>query len=70
MSDQEVVKLLEEIRELQRLQVENSKAALANQQLAIDTQKNSVRRSKVSLIVLFLFLGVCLALMLWSTFGR
>jgi cytoskeletal protein RodZ len=67
MSDEQVVRLLEEIRDLQKQQVEHYKQvlsgqqqALANQQQALDTQKQVVRRSKfvlllVAVLLVFLF---------------
>ena len=67
MPDEQVVRLLEEIRDLQKQQVENYKQiingqqqALANQQQALDTQKQVVRRSKfvlilVAALLIFLF---------------
>jgi len=61
MADEQVVKLLEEIRDLQRENVANYKVALQNQQEAIALQKKAVQRSKVAfigLLVLFLFLGL------------
>jgi len=57
MADDQVIKLLEEIRDLQKQQVENSKQALAGQQIALanqqrslETQKQVMRRSKIVLI--------------------
>jgi len=51
MADEQVVKLLEEIRDLQKQQIENSRLAIANQQQAIDTQKQAVRRSRTLLLI-------------------
>lgn len=51
MADEQVIKLLEEIRDLQKQQLENSKLGLANQQQAIATQKQMVQRSRMILIV-------------------
>ncbi len=70
MADQEVVKLLEEIRDLQKVQTENWKASLANQELVMKTQKNTIRRSKVNLVAMYVFLGLFLAILIWSTFAR
>ena len=44
MADEQVIRLLEEIRDLQKLHVENYKDALKNQQEAIDIQKRAIRR--------------------------
>jgi hypothetical protein len=71
MADQEVVKLLEEIRDLQKLHVENYKNALINQQESINLQKSAVRRSRSSLLIFVVFLAVLLVLMWWpSHFGH
>jgi hypothetical protein len=58
MADQEIVKLLQEIRDLQKLHVENYKEALRNQQESIEIQKRFSRRQKISLLVLLII--VCL----------
>jgi fatty acid desaturase len=51
MPDEQVIKLLEEIRDLQKQQIENSRLAIANQQQAIETQKQAVRRSRTLLLI-------------------
>jgi uncharacterized membrane protein (DUF106 family) len=63
-----VVKLLEEIRDLQKeflanqkASLENQQASLQNQQASIARQQAALQRSKVSqivLIIVLLFLGV------------
>jgi len=65
MADDQVVRLLEEIRDLQKQQIENSKQALAGQQLAlanqqkaIETQKQVLKRSKIVLIAVGLVVAV------------
>ena len=50
MSDEQVIKLLEEIRDLQKLHVENYKDALKNQQESIDLQKRAARLAEDYLI--------------------
>ncbi len=50
MADEQVIRLLQEIRDLQKQQIENAKQALANQQQAITTQKQTVRRARVLLV--------------------
>jgi hypothetical protein len=71
MADQEIVKLLEEIRDLQKLHVENYKNALTNQQESINLQKSAVRRSRISLLILVFFLIVMVVLTFWpALFGR
>lgn len=67
MAEDQVIKLLEEIRDLQRENTANYKQSLLNQQQAMQNQqqalaiqRGAVRRSKVTfiaLIVLFAFLG-------------
>jgi hypothetical protein len=60
MSDDQVVGLLEEIRDIQKENAANYKVALQNQQEAMAIQKRGVRRSQaafVGLVVLFIFLG-------------
>ena len=73
MADQQVVKLLEEIRDLQKQQLENYKQvisgqqqALANQQQALETQKQVVRRSKVVLVAIGVIVLVLLGLPTFS----
>ena len=51
MADDQIIKLLEEIRDLQKQQIENSKQALANQQQAIAAQKQAVRRARVLVLI-------------------
>jgi hypothetical protein len=43
VADEQVIKLLEEIRDLQKLHVENYKDALKNQQLSIEMQRKASR---------------------------
>ena len=63
MADAEVVKLLQEIRDLQKMHVENYKNALKNQQEAIEMQRKASRRQKISLLVLLIivFLGIAIS---------
>jgi len=65
MSDEQIISLLQEIRDLQRQQIENSKLALANQQQAISTQRQAVRRARVLLLIVG---GIVLALYFLSVF--
>ena len=60
MADEEVVKLLQEIRDLQKLHVENYKDALKNQEISIEIQKKAIRRQRISLLVfgLIILLGI------------
>ena len=52
MADEEVIKLLQEIRDLQKQQIENARAAIANQQQALENQKQANRRVKNMLRVI------------------
>lgn len=54
MAEEQVIKLLEEIRDLQKLHVENYKDALKNQQESIDIQKRAIGRQKITSLVLAL----------------
>lgn len=66
MADEQVLKLLEEIRDLQKQQIENSKLALANQQQAIAVQKQSVQRARVLLMVVgAIVVAIYLVPMFW-----
>lgn len=51
MPDEQIIQLLQEIRDLQKQQIENSRLALANQQKAIATQQQSVRRARMMLLI-------------------
>ncbi|HEY1272182.1 MAG TPA: hypothetical protein VGF08_09375 [Terriglobales bacterium] len=51
MADDHVIKLLGEIRDLQKQHIENYKLALANQQQALANQKQAIRRSRTLLLV-------------------
>jgi len=61
MADEQVVKLLEEIRDLQKLHVENYKDALKNQQESIDLQRQAIRRQRIALMILIVIVLVALA---------
>jgi len=49
MSDDQVVRLLEEIRDIQKENAANYRVALQNQQEAVAIQKRAVQRSKARL---------------------
>jgi hypothetical protein len=67
VADEQVIKLLEEIRDLQKLHVENYKDALKNQQESIDIQRRAVRRQKITLLVCALLLAAFLGYLAWSS---
>jgi len=50
MADEMIINLLQEIRDLQKQQIENAKLALSNQQQAIAIQQGAVRRARVLLL--------------------
>lgn len=68
MADEQVVKLLEEIRDLQKLHVENYKDALKNQHESIEIQKQAVRRQKINLLVIGIVLIIFLGFIAWSSY--
>jgi hypothetical protein len=67
MAEEQVIKLLEEIRDLQKLHVENYKDALRNQQESIDLQKRAVHRQKIISLVLGGLLLAFLIFLAWSS---
>lgn len=67
MAEEHVIKLLEEIRDLQKLQVENYKDALKNRQESIDIQKRALRRQKITGLVLGVILVAFLVFLAWSS---
>lgn len=77
MSDDQVVKLLEEIRDLQKEGLANQKIALQNQQTSVQNQlqsmavqKRAVQRSKIVYVLvagLFLFIGLTFLVPLLTT---
>jgi fatty acid desaturase len=70
MSDEQVIILLQEIRDLQKQQIENSKVALSNQQQAIATQQRTVRRARTLLLIVgAIVLALYLLPMFWWGLG-
>ena len=67
MADEHIIKLLEEIRDLQKLHVENYKDALRNQRESIEFQKHAVRRQRIVQIVLFVVVLVFLGFLAWTS---
>jgi hypothetical protein len=67
VADEQVIKLLEEIRDLQKLHVENYKDALKNQQESIDIQKRAARRQKITVSIFFAFLLLLLIFLFLSS---
>jgi len=54
MENEEIVTLLREIRDLQKMHVENYKDALENQRVSIAAQQKAARFQKISIAVLIL----------------
>jgi len=67
VAEEQVIKLLQEIRDLQKLHVENYKDALKNQQEAIELQRQAVRRQKITLLVVGLLLFAFLTILALSS---
>ena len=70
MSEDQIIALLGEIRDLQKQHIENYKLALANQQQALDTQKQAIRRARTMLVVVAgLVLAIYLLPAVWWGLG-
>ncbi len=66
MSEDQIIALLGEIRDLQKQHIENYKMALANQQQALDAQKQAMRRARTMLVVVA---GLCWRSTCYLQFG-
>jgi len=63
MTDERIVQILEEIRDLQKRYLEKYEAAVQNQKEAIALQKRAVTRQwLIPLVVMIVVLGVLVAL--------
>jgi len=62
MSDEQIVALLTEIRNLQKQNADNYKIARENQQRPIDMQQTAVTRQKGALIAVFVVIVLVVAL--------
>lgn len=51
MSEEQIISILGEIRDLQKQHIENYKLALQNQERALQVQQQAVRRSRVMLLI-------------------
>jgi CHASE3 domain sensor protein len=69
MGEEQVIKLLEEIRDLQKLHVENYRDALKNQQESIAIQRQAMRRQRINLLVIGLVLVIFLGFIAWSSYS-
>jgi len=70
VADEQVIKLLEEIRDLQKAHVENYKEALNNQQESIEINRRALRRQKITSLVLAGLLLVFLIFLAWSSYPK
>jgi CHASE3 domain sensor protein len=69
MADEQVIKLLEEIRDLQKQQSGKYQEALQNQREAIENQKKAIQRSRrlllaIGIVIVLLYLYPAF---LWTT---
>jgi hypothetical protein len=67
MDNEEIVLLLREIRDLQKLHVENYKDALKNQQASIDLQSNAIASQNKWRAILLIFVLVAVVTMVWAS---
>jgi hypothetical protein len=51
MADEQLIKLLEEMRDLQKQHLDHYKIALSNQQQALENQKGAVKRARIMLLI-------------------
>ena len=65
MDNDRVVKLLEEIRDLQRMHVENYKDALRNQEESIRINKEWQRKASMRQVIALVVIAVLIATFLW-----
>jgi hypothetical protein len=65
VDDDRVVRLLEEIRDLQRAHVENYKDALRNQEESIRMNKEWQRKASLRQIVALIVIAVLIGVFVW-----
>jgi len=65
VDDDRIVKLLEEIRDLQRQHVENYKAALRNQEESIKMNREWQRKASHRQVIALIVIAVVVASFLW-----
>ena len=70
MADEQVIKILEEIRDLQKEHLASYKEAVKNQQEGLDLQKRALRRQKTTMAVYVLFMLALLGFLAWSSLPR
>ena len=69
MTDERVIRLLEEVRDLQREHLEHYKEALRNQAEAIQLQREWSAATKRRLRVVFVLIAIVLALIIVPVWG-
>ena len=62
MDNEEIVPLLREIRDLQKVHLESYKEALKNQQASIEMQSKAIRSQKITRLVLLIVVAAALAI--------
>lgn len=62
MSDEQIVALLSEIRDLQKRNADNYKVALENQQRSIEIQQQAIKRQKGALVAVFVVIALIVGL--------
>jgi len=62
MDNEEIVPLLREIRDLQKVHAENYKEAVKNQQASIEMQSKAIRSQKITRLVLLIIVVAALAI--------
>jgi hypothetical protein len=68
MSEEQIVSILGEIRDLQKQHLENYKLALQNQERSLQVQQQAVRRSRTMLLVVGLIVAaIYLVPLFWWT---
>jgi hypothetical protein len=70
MADEALIKLLEEIRDLQKAHIASYKEAVKNQEESIDLQKRAVKRQRIFVAMLgIFFVGLLIWLFFFSSKG-
>jgi hypothetical protein len=67
VADEQLIKILEEIRDLQKEHLAGYKEAVKNQQEGLDLQKRAVRRQKLTMAVYVFFMLALLGFLVWSS---
>ena len=65
MADEQIIRLLEEIRDLQKAHVENYKDALKNQRESIEIQNRAMRRQRLTTVTILVVLIAFLVFLAW-----